>query len=708
MGPTLLGGEPELTKWFLPLEGILMLETFAGLGLTYYMFILGLEIDLPAVMHMSKQSLTIGAATILFPLAAGAGLYFLPLRPPNSKPIGALFWAVTFSITSYPDLARLLSDFKILHTDLGTTALSTALLSDVVALVLLLFAVVTYEDRTFYTSGIPTLVFFGISWFLLRPLIDRMIKEIEHKGGKYNQTHIYIVLAGVAMFGAISDASGSHSMIGGFVLGVIFPKGVLASKAIESIQEFVEGIMMPAFLMVNGMRTNIRTIPSTKHVAAIALIAAAGTSAKLMVSVVIYLFYGMSVREGLTLGTLLNSKGILALFVLNEGKNLKALDNPSMTVMNTTILFMSILVGPTISVLIKRSRRGTQYKLRTVSRSNPDSELRILTCIHSVGNISGIVNLLQRTNSSRTSPLRVFATRLVELTGRAATMLVVHEAGKTKHSSRDTEADQIFTAFENYKKQNPTVSVHPLTIVSPYSSMHEDIVQFAEDKLVAMILIPFHKKATVDGGLQVDNHSIMEVNHNLQLESPCTLALLVDRGLGLFSDSSHQLRVAMFFISGFDDREALTYACRLAGTPNVTLTVVRFLQKEQSNENFKGNPLERENDKEDDDEFINDFRFRTMLDKSIIYYENQLINAEEMVESLKTKYSDFDLYVVGRGLRVKSRLIDQLSELSDNPALGPMGDMLITSSFSAHASVLVVQQPCTEDGITSTPTSSKR
>ncbi|KAH7561083.1 hypothetical protein ACOSP7_016354 [Xanthoceras sorbifolium] len=713
IGPTYFG-KKQLSSFIFPFESNILLETFANLGLNYYMFLVGLEMDLSAVRNMSKKSLSIGTATILFPLFAGAGLYFLPMRtkgPASStQPLGAVFWAITLSITSFPDLARILSQLKLLHTDLGRTALTTSIISDIVACVLLVVAIITFNDRTFLAASIPTLIFIAICWYLLRPGIAWMIRQTEKKGEKFNNTHIYYVLSGVAVFGLVTDACGSHSMIGGLMLGLIIPKGELAITIMETIEEFVKGIMLPAFIITNGLRTNLHDLPLVADMAVVSLITVAATSLKILTSVIIYLLFGMSPRDGLALGALMNTKGVLALIVLNEGRSLMAMDNTTMSVMTFTILFMTAMVAPLVLLANKTTRRARQYKQRTILRTNPNTELRILTCIHSMGNLSGIINLLEVSNSTRRSPISVFVVHLVELLGRASTMLIVNEPGNnsaTNPPSRErAESDQIFSAFGSYKDKHDTVVVQPLTIVSPYTTMHEDIFQFSEDKHVSMILIPFHKQAASGGRFQVDNHPIREVNQNLLLNSPCSVGILVDRGLRLFKSSESstptqtELRVAMLFMGGFDDYEALTYAYRIAGTPGVTLTVVRFLPTkvvEQNANNYgEVGSFETETEEELDDDYINEFRFKSMFDKSIIYQVKHVDNGEELLENIRRNYNEFDLYIVGRGLEMKSPLAIGLSELIDNPELGPIGDALVSSAFTSHASVLVVQQPASD------------
>ncbi|KAJ4725060.1 Cation/H(+) antiporter [Melia azedarach] len=687
------------------------------------MFLVGLEMDLSGLRHVGKKTLSIATAGILIPLAIGAGSYIyadllagdLAKINRERRKEGSAFWAITLTITSFPDLARILSDVKLLHTDVGRIALSTALISDITAWILLILAVTLcgpghfIEAKNIYSSALPTLMFFLLCWFLLRPGIDWIIRQTKKKGHKFGETHLCFVIAAVAICGFITDACGSHSMVGGFVLGLIIPHGEFAVKIMERIEEFVNGILLPAFLLLNGLRTNLRDIHRDVNAEMLTLVTVAATSAKIVSTVLVYLYYRMPPQDGLALGGLMNTKGVLALIVLNEGRSLKAMDSIYMLSMVLVVLIMTFLVGPIFFLVHKSTRRSKHYSQRTIQRSNPETELRMMTCINSSRNASCIVQLLRLSNATRKSPICLFSVHLVELTGRAATsaMLIVNDKRKTStgnvnNLNRDkAESELIINAFENYEAENDSVTVHPLTAVSPYATMHEDIFNLAEDKRVAMILVPFHKQSTADDELPGDSNSLKEVNQNLLANAPCSVGILVDRGLQ--SSMELEFRIAMIFIGGPDDHEALSYGWRMAGSSDVTLTVIRFLPGKdvEFNDNLNSEDgiltamTEIEREKDLDDEFINDFRFKTMCDEAITYYEKQVNNCSETVESIVAMCKNFDLYIVGRGYGVKSPLTKGLSEWNENPELGPIGDTLVSSEFTSHASVLVVQQSVT-------------
>ncbi|KAJ0112620.1 hypothetical protein Patl1_02000 [Pistacia atlantica] len=729
VGPTFLGSifywERDPFRWMnlFPYEQSMLLESYANLGVTYYMFLVGLEMDLSNLKHTRKKSWSIAFAGFFIPFVVGAILYFVPLvndRPERDQNyVGALFWAITLSITSFPDVARTLSDVKLLHTELGTIALSSALITDILTWLFLVLAIVISDENlhSITLSLVPIFCFITVSFFGLHPLITWMLQHTKNKQGKFSNklsdTLIYIILMGVAVSGFITDACGSHSLVGGFVFGLIIPKGEFAIEVMEKTEEFVSGILLPGFLICSGIRTDFRNLVKETKWSSVGMITTIATSAKIVSTLVVSSSFRMSLKEGLTLGSLMNIKGVFALVVLNEGRNLKTLNEVYMVVMVFIILMMTCLVRPILMLINCTRKHSSHSKLRTIQASKPNSELRVLTCIHSGQNISGIIHLLEVSNSTRESPICVFAAHLVELTERASAILILHDKLKTSTtpslSQGKSQPDHyIFSAFENYKIGNESVSLHPLSVLSPYTTMHEDISKVAEDKAVTIILIPFHKQPTADGGLQGENKTIKYVNKNLLAKAPCSVGILVDRGLGssklsksLSSDKLPELQLAMLFIGGPDDHEALSYAWRMARKEGVILTVVRFRPSidGKNNENESCYSIKEDENKVefDDDDYINLFRFKSMYDKSITYLEKRVKSSNELEKAIGELYSNFDLYIVGRGRGVKSPLTDGLIDGGDSQELGVIGDTLISSKFTAHASVLVVQQSASSE-----------
>jgi len=68
--------------------------------------------------------------------------------------------------------------------------------------------------------------------------------------------------------------------------------------------------------------------------------------------------------------------------------------------------------------------------------------------------------------------------------------------------------------------------------ISQFQDMHEDICKIADQKRAAMIVLPFHKYQRVDGVLESVNLGFRTVNEKIMKNSPCSVGILVDRGLG--------------------------------------------------------------------------------------------------------------------------------------------------------------------------------
>ncbi|KAF7844242.1 cation/H(+) antiporter 15 [Senna tora] len=215
--------------------------------------------------------------------------------------------------------------------------------------------------------------------------------------------------------------------------------------------------------------------------------------------------------------------------------------------------------------------------------SKRDTKFRVLVCIHTPQNIPTIINLLEASNTTKKSPICIYILHLVELTGRTSAMLIVHDTRKPDCPALNrtqAQSDHIINAFENYEQHVGCVSVHPLTAISPYFTMHEDICHLAEDKRVAYIIVPFHKQQTVDGGMEATKMAYITINQNVLANAPCSVGILVDRGLNgsnrlVANQCSHH--VAMLFFGGPNDREALSYAWRISEHPGISLIAMQFV-----------------------------------------------------------------------------------------------------------------------------------
>ncbi|KAL8112342.1 cation/H(+) antiporter 15-like [Apium graveolens] len=715
LGPSVMGRNKKLADAIFPLRSVMILETMANVGLLYFLFLVGVEMDLSVIRRTGKKALAIAVAGMFLPFLTGISFSYFLLQKTQVVRQGTfiLFLGAALSVTAFPVLARILAELKLLNTEMGRIAMSSALVNDMCAWILLAFAIALAETRSM-TFTCFLVIFSGAAFvvfciLVVRPMIEWIIDRTP-EGENVSEFYICVILTGVMICGFITDTIGTHSVFGAFIFGLVIPNGPLGATLVDKLEDFVSGLLLPLFFAISGLKTQISTINGVGTWALLVFVIVLACAGKIAGTLIVAVYYRMPFHEGITLGILMNSKGLVEMIVLNVGKDHKVLDEKAFAMMVLVTLAMTSIITPTVTSIYKPARKYGTHKRRTIQRIKQDSEFKILACIHSPKNVPTIINLLETSNPSKRSPICAYVLHLVELTGRSSAILIVHNNRKTGSqplNRTQAQSDHIINAFESFEQEVQYVTVQPLTAISPYSTMHEDICTVAEDKHVAFIIIPFHKQQAVDGKMEVMNPAFRIINQNLLANAPCSVGILVDRGFTSSAMlSAHQIchHVAMLFFGGPDDREGLAYAWKMSDQPGVNLTVMRFIPgddvSEPNSESCfnKDDPrvltvlTDHDKEKQLDDDHINAFREKSKDDESIIYTEKIVSNGEQTLAAIRSIDNIHDLFIVGRGQGMTSPLTAGLTDWSECPELGAIGDLLASSDFGATYSVLVIHQ----------------
>lgn len=320
----LLGGSGVgATQFFLtyvfPFKSIAILETVASLSVVYYMFLVGLETDISLILRAGKKAYSVALTGILFALAIGYGLFHY-LRPKHSIPVagGDLFLAIVIACTNFQEVARILAKVKLLRSEVGRTALTSSLISDLACWGFLVLAQAILEKGS-HVAVPSTIIFMMFLVFAVRPALKWIILHISKEDSYNNEFHVCCVLTGVILCGFIADACGAHSFAGAFMLGVIMPKGNLKDTLMERVEDFASRFMMPLFFILIGLRTNLRDISLGQTLLVIAISAAP----KILSTFLVSLFFSISALDALALGLLMTTKGLFSFIVLSSGRTRK-------------------------------------------------------------------------------------------------------------------------------------------------------------------------------------------------------------------------------------------------------------------------------------------------------------------------------------------------------------------------------------------------
>ncbi|KHN33866.1 Cation/H(+) antiporter 19 [Glycine soja] len=717
LGPSAMGRSEKFLNTIFPKRSLTVLETVANIGLLFFLFLVGLELDLRSIRKTGHKALFIALSGITFPFILGIGTSYA-LRATiskNANPTSFLvFMGVALSITAFPVLARILAELKLLTTNVGRIAMSAAAINDVAAWILLALAIALSGSNTSPLVSLWVILcaagFVLFAMFAISPLLGMMAKR-SPEGEPVQEIYICITMTLVLACGFITDTIGIHALFGAFVVGIVMPKdGPFAGALIEKIEDLVMSLFLPLYFVSSGLKTDVASISGALSWGMLVLVIFTACFGKIIGTFLVSLLCKVPFREALALGFLMNTKGLVELIVLNIGKDRKVLNDQAFAICVLMALFTTFITTPIVMAVYKPARTGSRYTHKTVQRNDPNTELRVLACFHSTRNIPTLINLIESSRGTKKrAKLCVYAMHLMELSERPSAITMVHTArnnGMPFWNKKHDNRDQVVIAFQAYGHLS-SVNVRPMTAISAFSNIHEDICTSAHQKRAAIIFLPFHKHQRFDGTMESVGNSLRAMNGLVLSHAPCSVGILVDRGLGGTSQvqaSDVSYKVVVGFFGGRDDREALAYGMRMAEHPGVSITVVKFVVPPGMTLAFgakligvtadkdrkvikvaEGTTTDVE--KQEDEHFWSEFLGVCCKNAESIMYEERLVESKEDILTTMREMNKSNLILVGRMPPVVP-----LVDTSDCPELGPVGSYLASSEFSTSASVIVFQQ----------------
>lgn len=334
LGPSFLGlFWPEIQQWVFPWDKAQTVRDTQSylfpasqLGLALYMFVVGMEFRVDIVRRRLKSSIAVSAAGMVAPFVLGVGLawaffHYTKLFPEKCSLTEAmLFLGASMCITAFPMLARIIHFKKLAGTTMGTVALGAGALDDATAWCLLAVVLASFDDN--WSHALINICggagYVAFTLLVLRPLLARMAQWLS-KEGELTEAGLVIGLALMALGAWFTDLIGLHAVFGAFVMGAAMPRGVVSQGLVARIQPLTVALLLPLFFTYSGLNTKIGLLNSGFLWLMCGAVLLAAVLGKGVACWLAARATGISNREALGIGTLMNARGLMELIIINIG-----------------------------------------------------------------------------------------------------------------------------------------------------------------------------------------------------------------------------------------------------------------------------------------------------------------------------------------------------------------------------------------------------
>lgn len=359
LGPSVIGAYfPEINHFLFPVASLATLSFLSQIGLILFMFIIGMELDLKAISKQAYGAIIISHTSIITSYTLGVGFAYYIYRdyaPANTTFLSfALFIGISMSITAFPVLARILQEKGLSRSRLGALALTCAAIDDLTAWCILAAVIALVKSGSsisvLYTIALA-IVYVLIMLKLVRPFLERL--SIVYDSKEKRRTPIialFFILLIISSY--ITSIIGIHALFGAFVAGVIMPSNFSFRKiVIDKIEDVSIILLLPLFFVITGLRTQIGLINQGHLWITFGWILLVAVTGKFGGGTLAARITGQSWKDSLSIGVLMNTRGLMQLIFLNIGYDLGILSPQIFAMMVLMALVTTGMSGPALDLI---------------------------------------------------------------------------------------------------------------------------------------------------------------------------------------------------------------------------------------------------------------------------------------------------------------------------------------------------------------------
>ncbi|KAK7317280.1 hypothetical protein RJT34_01367 [Clitoria ternatea] len=704
---------------FFPASSINYYEVVSFFCRIHFMFLFGLEMNFHYIMRYIRRVTIVASGGAIMGAAFGLSVSFYLRHQLKTIEIAQWYYfsmivMLVVSYTSSPMVIRLAAELRFAASDVGRIAVSSALITEMGCLVIF-NVVVNAKDRHIF-SGIGCIVVTALVVLINRYLAIWL--NARHRNQKYLKApELLFILFLLLTSSMIIEIWGFNSIINCFIIGLLFPReGKTARTLVHKLGYSIYNFILPVYFGYLGLQCDlINVFRSLERTVNMAILVLLSIGSKLGGTLIVCRYLQIPTSEGIFLGFILNTRGYAdLLFIGAAAKQVITFDTDAYNVLLVSMVLNTIISGIIVAFLARGEEKMFSNNHTAIEPMQEEDELRILACVYDPRQVPSLLaTILSLHGSSVASPSTIYIMHLIELVKKIKSNLLYHEKEDEDISDDEdyggNDVVEINNALDAFTTETKLL-VHQRRAVSSFTRLYEDVCNEVEDLQVSIVLIPFHKHQRIDGKLESGKEGIRITNQKVLRYAPCSVGVVIERrlakvpGFSQIIGSESILNVATLFFGGPDDREAIAWSLRISRNSKVNLTIIRFLLSSSSSQSGQIESGQSEDKEilmslsgeetvnEIDNTFMVDFYNRYVTSGQIGYVEKFVKDGAQTVESLKEMGDMYSLFIVGKGGRGQSSLTIGMSDWEECPELGTVGDVLASSDYDIHGSVLVIQQ----------------
>ncbi|GAB2279742.1 hypothetical protein Dimus_014382 [Dionaea muscipula] len=753
LGPSCLSQIKAINVYFFQTSSADYYEVMAFFGRISFLFLIGLELDVCFLKRQLHAACTIAYGGALPCLVfAGAvsypffGYYARHPGSPDHLSAFVLLLMILVADSASPLAVRMAAELNLVTCDFGRLAVGSALINDMSCL---LFAVIVgniLDDQPYSIwLWILSLTVTGVVSLSLRNLANWLNNNMINTSSTRNNykylrnAPLACVVLIIVLTAGICEIMGENSILASFLLGVMFPRqGKTARTLSVKLSYAVYTFLLPIYFGYIGFQVDLSVVSwGLKDVIGILTILLLCAGGKIVGTLAACHRLKIPIKKAIVLALLLNLKGHFVLLTLRKTKTrmLHDWDDEFFNLMLVTLVMNSLISGMVVAFVVSRDSMTFGYRPVALEWQSPDhqSELRVLACVHGPRHVPSLVRLIGGLSWSKEVPVAAYLMHVIEFlpkkrrtadyyynnNNNSNKTLLYHQLEDDELSDDDggtagnlQDVLEINEAVDSFVAETG-IFVHLINAVSPPASIFEDVCKGAEDVRALIMILPFHKHQRIDGKMESGKEGLRTTNQRVLRHAPCTVAILVDRGLPMArppssSSSSYSSQaaallgmqhVAVLFFGGPDDREALSFSKHIGMHHHASLAVIRFVlarelyssssssssrhgvdhpvmsthvrinisYEDHEDPQYRHDPHESkeeeeqqqvlmampsrgaDHDDEADNAFLEDFYNRYVRTGKVGYVEKHVSNGAQTVAALRDIGDMYQLFIVGKG-----------------------------------------------------------